>query len=353
MRNWQFAMQGWQFRGQLAGRRVWQLLRVLLVAAGYYSLFVGGVCLRTTHGQLPNALPLVRVAVETTAQNDLLTLGDVAEVLAHDPAAAERLRGISLGYAPQIGVIRDIPRERLALYLSAAGFPANRVRLIAPPSTLVRRAAQSIAPELVRSAVERVTLGELQASGATARLSRLDLPPIIEAPAGTLEIRAVIGGVRDFFTPFSVAIEMWQTGRIVRRFSTMAQVEAFAPVLVATRALPAQVRLRKDDVALEVRRLERPINTYLRDEQRLRGTSLQRPLARGQALTTDQLAAEIVVKPGDAVRIVSDADRLQIAAQGEARAAGRIGDRIQVKNAQSGLLLQAVVVDEGLVRVRF
>lgn len=363
----------WQIRWQWAGQRAWQWLRVLLLAAGYFSFWLGGLAWPATTAAAATSrdeakrspasatatasnsatLPLVRVAVDTTAQSDIVTLGEIAEVLANDPAVVERLRNISLGYAPQVGVVREVPRERLALYLSAAGFPPNRVRLIAPPSALLRRAAQSIAPELVREAVERVTLGELQGAGVTARLSRLDLPAIIEAPSGPLEIRAVLGGVRDLFTPFGVSIEMWQAGRVVRRFSTMAQVEAFAPVLVAARALPAGVRLRKDDVKLEVRRLERPLNSYLCEEQRLRGTSLHRPLARGQVLTTDGLAADIVVRTGDVVRIVSDNDRLQIAAQGEARTAGRIGDRIQVKNAQSGQLLQAVIVDEGLVRVQF
>jgi flagella basal body P-ring formation protein FlgA len=30
-----------------------------------------------------------------------------------------------------------------------------------------------------------------------------------------------------------------------------------------------------------------------------------------------------------------------------------VGDRIQVKNLQSGLTFQAVIIDEGLVSVRF
>jgi flagella basal body P-ring formation protein FlgA len=297
-------------------------------------------------------LPVVRVRAESCVQTELLTLGDIAEVEA-EPAVADRLRAIALGYAPNLGVVRELTRERLLLLLRAAGFLPESLRLSAPPVALIRRAGQTIAPDLVRAAVERVTLAELQASGATARLARLDLPPVIEAPAGEVELRATLGGVRDLFAPFIVGIEVWQQGRVVHRLSTTAQVEAFAPVLVAARALPPNVRLRKDDVTVEVRRLQRPLALYLREEQRLRGTSLRRALTRGEALTTDLLLAEFVVKPGDAVRIVTEGERLQVAAQGEARAAGRIGDRIQVKNNQSGLLLQAVVVDEGLVRVRF
>jgi flagellar basal body P-ring formation protein FlgA len=300
-----------------------------------------------------NDEPIVRVASESLARADRLTLGDIAEIRAADSVVVERLRAVALGYAPYVGVVRELPRDRIALAITAAGFPAGTVRLETPPVVLIRRAAQAVAPELVRETVERITLTELRANGAAARLVRLDLPPAIEAPAGELEVRASIGGVRDLFAPFIVAVELWQTGRVVHRFSTTAQVEAFAPVVVAARDLPANVRVRKEDLVIEVRRLERAAGLYLRDETRLRGTSVRHVVARGEAITTDLLVAEIVIRPGDAVRIVSQADRLQIVALGEARSAGRIGDRIQVKNKESGLLLQAVIVDEGLVSVRF
>lgn len=293
----------------------------------------------------------VRVAPESTAHTDLLTLGDIAEVQATDNSISERLRAIALGYAPSIGAVRELPRERLVLSLTAAGFPPSNLRLEAPPTALIRRAAQTIAPEVVREAVERITLTELRAQGATARLVRLDLPPLIEAPSGPIEVRAQSGGMRDLFTPFTVSIEFWQTNRIVRRLSITAQVEAFAPVVVAARDLPANVRLRQPDLAIEVRRLERPAQLYVLDTAKMRGTSVKRTVARGTPLTLDLLLAEYVIQPGDNVRIVTKGDRLQIMAVGEARAAGRIGDRIQVKNKQSGLLLQAVVVDEGLVNV--
>ncbi|MDX2030110.1 MAG: flagellar basal body P-ring formation chaperone FlgA [Blastocatellia bacterium] len=297
--------------------------------------------------------PVVRVAAESLAQSDRLTLGDIAEVRASDAAVSERLRGIALGYAPSVGAVREIERGRILLAMAAAGFPAGAVRLEAPPVASVRRAGQVIALEKVREAVERATLADLRLGGATARLARLDLPPSIEAPAGPAEVRASAGGVRDLFAPFIVSVEIWQEGRVTRRLGVTAQVEAFAPVVVAARDLPARVPVRREDAALEVRRLTRSAALYLGDPARLRGASLNRPVERGEPITADLLTAEIVVKPGDAVRIVGESNRLQVMAAGEALTAGRIGDRIQVKNNQSKLTLQAIVVDEGLVRVRF
>jgi flagella basal body P-ring formation protein FlgA len=111
--------------------------------------------------------------------------------------------------------------------------------------------------------------------------------------------------------------------------------------------------LRQDSYKTEVKRLERPLTHYISDPERLRGMAVRRAMARGEAITTDAISSEIVVRPGDQVRIIGQSGALQLMVNGEARAAGRIGDRIQVKNLQSGALLQAIVADEGVVRIRF
>lgn len=299
------------------------------------------------------SLATVRVAAESVARSERLTLGDIADVRTSDPATTQRLRSIPLGYAPQVGAVRELSRERITLAVAAAGFTSDLVRIEAPATAIIRRAAQTIDPGLIQNAVETAALTALRAAGATARLSRLDLPPLIEVSSGEIEVRARTSGVKNLFAPFTVSLEFWVDGRLARRLSTTAQVEAFAPVLVAARDVPAHARLRALDVTTELRRLDRDPLLYLTDTGRLRGAATERNLARGEAITSDALVAEIIIKPGDAVRIVSESKALTVAVAGEARAAGRVGDRIQVKNIQSGMLLQAIVVDEGLVRVSF
>lgn len=306
-----------------------------------------------------DARPLVRVAAEVTAQGEHLALGELAEVIAKDAATAAKLRAVSLGYAPNVGAVREIQRERIALAIAAAGFTAEAVRLESPAVVRIRRAAQAIEPGLIRAAVERVTLAGLLADGATARLVRLDLPATIAAPAGRVEVRASTGAVRDLFAPFTVFVELWVDGRITNRFGVTAQLEAHAPVLVATKDLAAGTRAQHADFTLLVRRLERPVTAYIRDLNRLRGLTLRRAVARGETLLTEALLADIIIKPGDAVRIMAESSGaessgcVQIVVAGEARGAGRIGDRIPVRNKVSGVLLQARIVDEGLVRVDF
>ena len=310
--------------------------------------------LNPVQGKAKNQLSaVVRLRAETTVGQERLVLGDIAEVRSGDESIVKRLRAVPLGYAPNTGAVREITRERIQLAIAAAGFPDRAVQVEGQTFVLIRRAAQTVDPAVICAAVERAALSQLEADGATVRVSRIDVPPHIEVQSGLVEVRATIGGVRNLLAPFTVFIELWVDGRIARRISATAQVEVTAPVVVALRELTANKRVREEDVSVEPRRLERAASLYVRAPSQLRGKIVRHHVAAGEALTTDELVAEIVVKVGDAVRIVGESGTLQVAVAGEARASGRVGDRIQVRNTQSGSLLQAIVVDEGLVRVRF
>ena len=330
-------------RSQLAWRRV---ARARLAGACLLvSFFVGGAVAAQTRSS-------VRAAGEHIARGERITLGDLAEVSATDARVAERLRAIALGYAPNVGAVRELSRARVLLAIAAAGFAASEVEVIAPPVIFIQRAAQAVEPEVMRGAVERAMCVELCSGGVAARLVRLDLPAHVEVPSGVVEARAALGGARDLLAPFNVAIEIFVDGRVARRLNATAQIEARARVMVAARDIAAGARLREDDARSEMQVINRPVAGYLREAGQLRGMSVNRAVAQGEALTRQALNAEIVVRPGDQVRVTGETGAFSVAVAGEARAAGRVGDRIQVRNIQSGALLQAVVVDEGLVRVR-
>lgn len=301
----------------------------------------------------------IRVRAQSTVERDQLTLGDIAEVSAKEsPELANKLRAVTLGFAPMVGAVREISREKILLAVAAANIQPDEFQLQAPAVVRVRRAAQAIDRAALTLAVEGQLLARLRAEGvSSARLGRVEIPTDVEIPLGqNTEYRVAAGSLtaaRDLFAPLTLSVEVLIERRVVRRVPIGVAVEATARVAVARADLAPNVRLRADDVAFEERPIEMAPARYVRDAARLRGASLRRAAARGQALAVDQLQAEIVVKPGDRVRIVGESAQLQIAVTGEARAAGRVGDRIQVKNNQSGATLQATVSDEGEVRVRF
>jgi flagella basal body P-ring formation protein FlgA len=300
-----------------------------------------------------SARPLITVHSETIARNDKLTLGDIADITNVDSSTGGVLKSINLGYSPEVGAVRQIFRDKIAVALAAAGFADDAVELRSQPTISVRRESQTVDLKLVGEVVEKTILSPLRARGIQAEFMNLELPMKVEVRTGVVEVRAMAANVRNLFTPFSVGVEIWIDGRSARRFNVLAQVEATAKVIVATTDLPETSRVRATDYRLEKVRLDKDLNTYIFEPVQLRGAKLMRAVSKNQPITTDSLAADIVVKPGDVVRIVGESGTLKISLTGEARASGHVGDRIQVKNLQSGTMLQAVVIDEGIVGVRF
>jgi flagella basal body P-ring formation protein FlgA len=300
-----------------------------------------------------SARPTILVHNETIAKNDKLTLGDIAEITNTDASTATLLKNINLGYSPEVGMVRQLAREKISVAVAAAGFADGSVELRSQPFVNVRRVSQTVDLETIREAVEKATLATLRARNIQAEFVKLDLPLKVEVRTGEVEVRASANNVRNVFAPFSVSVEIWIDGRIARRFNVPTQIEATATVAVATANLAEKSRVRRPDYQLKTVRLDKDLNTYIFDPAQLRGVTLTRAVAKGQPITTDCLVPDIVVKPGDVVRIIGESDRFSISLTGEARASGHVGDRILVKNLQSGTILQAVIIDEGKVSVRF
>ena len=166
-----------------------------------------------------------------------------------------------------------------------------------------------------------------------------------------MEIGVRWTGIRNIFTPFSLPVEIRVDGRLFRTFAVSAEIEARAEVLAAARDLAANAAIEEADVRREQVRLDRPLSGYIRDPNEIVGTMVTRELRTGTPITIDLVAKVAVIKAGDPVRIEGHSGRMKLVIIGEAKAAGRIGDRIAVRNIQSGAILQAVVAGKGVVTI--
>lgn len=295
---------------------------------------------------------VVRIASETTIENDRIDLGKIAQISGKDNKI-ERLKLISLGYAPSVGMMRELTKDRINLAISAAGFSAAEFTLESPAKIIVRRSAQTIGDDILREAVEKTVAEQLKTEGVVFKIVRLDLPAKVEIPSGEVSVRADFGNAQNIFTPFSIALEIQVDKKVVRRVSVMMQIEAYADVLVAAKDLTIGGKVSASDVKIENLLLQKPLTNYLRNPETLRGLSLTKSLSAGTALTTDSIIAGAVIKIGDLVQVQAQSENLKIIINGEARANGKIGDRISVKNQASGAILQAIVMDEKTVKVNF
>jgi flagella basal body P-ring formation protein FlgA len=294
----------------------------------------------------------IRVSPDNTVETDRFILGDISQI-SGESTRSKRLRSISLGYAPNVGMTREISRGQIVLAINASGFSEKEVVLDTPETILVHRAAQDVSQDQIREAVESAVFGQFATEKISAKIVRLDVPGRIQIPTGTLEIRVNVSGVHNLFARFPLPIEIRVSNKTIRTFAATVEVEAYADVFVAAKDLHANAKIGQADVRLEKRRLERPLTCYLRDVQQLRGGILLKDIRNGSEIMTDSFVAGVVIRFGDSLRVETRSGNLKIIIKGEARASGKIGDRIAVKNSQSGAILQAVVLDEGLVKVTF
>lgn len=294
----------------------------------------------------------ITVQTEASVKNEIIKFQDFANVSGENENS-KRLRNLSFGYAPNIGLTRMISLRKIKLVIAAAGFSVNKFSLQSPETVYIKRVGQIVEHPKIREVIEETISNRFTNNGVEAKIVRLEIPKLREVPLGNVEIRTSLANIRNIFAPFSLPLEIRVNNRTVQRFSAKVEIEAFAEVFVAAKDLFSNTRLLETEVRLEKRRLEKIPQKYLRKKEKLRGIKLVRDIPNGTALTSDAFVADIVVKSGDLVRIVGQSGKLRISINGKARANGRIGDRIAVKNLQSDKLLQATVIDEGLVKVFF
>ena len=292
----------------------------------------------------------IRVAAESSLDGDRVRLGDISQI-SGGPNDVKRAAEISLGLTPNIGATRQISRQEIVLALMAAGLPAAHISSDSPPLILIRRSGQEVSADQIRHEIERAIASRFSTEEIEVRIARLDLPGSVQVPKGKVEIRVKFSAVRNLFARFFLPVEIRVDGKIAQSLAPTVELEAFANVLVAARDLSTNAKLSETDVRLEKRRLEHPIETYTFDPTKLRGVQLTKNLPSGEELTTNSFISGVVIKYGDPVRLEARYGELKILVNGEARSSGKIGDRIAVRNLQSGTIVQAIIVDEGIAKV--
>lgn len=221
-----------------------------------------------------------------------------------------------------------------ALLLVASGASAQELQ---PLEDIGRLAEEFIAAQL-RSAgstnVTHVTADPLD--------PRLRLPRCTQQPAGLMPPAAQIAA--RVTVGVGCAQPRWTVYVSVR-------VETELPVLVLRKALPARSPVAAEDVESRTARVSGIAATYITRVEELAGRHLKRPVAPGQPLTVDLLAADILVRRGQRVTLVANAGGLEVRAQGEAIGDATPAGRVRVLNLTSRRIVEGQVETRDLVRV--
>lgn len=203
-------------------------------------------------------------------------------------------------------------------------------------------------PAQIRSAAERFVTGLAgDDSGATATAGHLDprlrlpacagqLTPFL-SPGATVRARTMVG-VRCASPAWSVYLPV--------------TVESEARVLVARRSMRRGEVPTAADVEVARRRVPGLASEFLVEGAELGRWRLRRPIGAGEALAGDMLESPPLVRRGQRVTAVSRSTGVEIRVTAEAMASAAAGDRLQLRNASSGKLLEGTVQPDGTVAIQ-
>jgi flagella basal body P-ring formation protein FlgA len=122
-------------------------------------------------------------------------------------------------------------------------------------------------------------------------------------------------------------------------------------VVVAARQLPRDAMISASDLQL-IERDVAPLNgQFLTTVDEAVGLSARRPVTAGAVLSRDQLLQPLLIRRGDAVTIRAESGGLNVNMPGVAMTDGRRGESIRVRNSNSARMVDAQVVDAGVVSV--
>lgn len=182
----------------------------------------------------------------------------------------------------------------------------------------------------------RIEVGRL---GPRLRIRPCTVPPSAFQPPGSRLLGNTTIGIRcNGRSPWTIYVPV--------------QVQLFQPVAIVDRPLARGDTIREGDFKMVERDLGALKMGYITDARQPIGMVAKRPLGIGTLLTPQLLEAPRLVRRGEQVTIVAESGGLEIRASGEALADGARGDLVRIRNTTSRKVIEAVVVEPGVVKVR-
>ena len=258
--------------------------------------------------------------LEVTVDVDSLTVGAVLPLPQADSRSA-----VSLGYSPNPGLARRVPRFEIVNKLQAAGMRVDDLEL--PESILVRRQSQGLDSEQVRQIVLDAFVR--QYPSATVDVVSVDIPAT-QVGTSNLTLSAALPSRFDPNQPVFVRLDV-RSGSVSRTVfvRTVAHIETVQPVL--KHHVAANTELREDDIEWKAAPLASSTATAPSVDE-LTGMLAKRDLEPGQVVKADLMYMPLYVRKGESVTVKATSGGITVSATMRALSAGKLGDTISVQH---------------------
>jgi len=301
-----------------------------------------------------HAAPLpLQLKAEALVAGPRIQLADVVQ-------ADGTLPSLDLGAAPLPGYSARLARAELERMLRSRGMQGQFTVAGADAVRIERRAQAADSNALVETALQHLRRHlehSLASTGTPAGSARIELHMVGAAP----EVQLAQGRVEwrpqalpaDFAlrSRMQVTVDAWVDGAYQRSVSVPFQVSAWAPALVATRALPAGAAPGCESLAVQQVDLATLDGaTAGTDCARLQGR-LKRALPAGTPLAAAWMQRPAAVAQGDNIALRLQQGAIELESRAVALSDGEVGQRIDVRPTASQQAVRAEIIAPGLARI--
>lgn len=131
--------------------------------------------------------------------------------------------------------------------------------------------------------------------------------------------------------------------------TALVQSSVFLPAVHAARVIERGQTITAEQLQLQEVNVGRASRGFYNSVDEVIGQGAKRRLRAGQLIAPNLLAAPLLIRRGQQVTIIASQDGISASATGEALANGREGEVIRVRNLGSQKVIEAQVVEEGVV----
>lgn len=135
--------------------------------------------------------------------------------------------------------------------------------------------------------------------------------------------------------------------------TALVQANVFLPVVHAARVIERGQTIASEQLQLQEVNIGKTSRGFYNSLDEVVGQGAKRRVRAGQLIAPNLLAAPLLIRRGQQVTIVASQDGISASATGEALANGREGEVIRVRNLGSQKVIEAQVVEEGVVTSTF
>lgn len=133
----------------------------------------------------------------------------------------------------------------------------------------------------------------------------------------------------------------------------LVQASVQLPVVHAATVIERGQTISAEQLQLQKVNIARNVRGFYNDPQDVIGQGAKRRIRSGQLIAPNLLSEPLLVRRGQQVTIVASQDGISASVKGEALAHGRAGEVIRVRNIGSQKVIEAQVVEEGVVTSTF